>query len=107
MKTEDLIGCAEYLIKRPESEMTQADINRSASTSYYALFHELSQTCANLFMGEMHQDYRRAWQQVYRVLGHDNAKGRCKQSDMIGKFPNSIQDFAGKFVTSTGIKTSV
>lgn len=99
MKTEDLIACAEFLMSRPESEMTQADINRAGSTIYYALFHKLSETCANLFMGPIHPDYRRAWQQAYRALGHENAKSKCRQSEMIDKFPTSIQEFADKFVT--------
>ena len=99
MNTEDLIACAELLINRPGSEPTQADINRSASTIYYILFHELSKKCADLFMGPIHDDYRRAWQQVYRALAHDTAKDKCRELSMMKKFPNSIQEFATKFAT--------
>ncbi|RYC31889.1 hypothetical protein D3273_10655 [Lichenibacterium minor] len=97
--TQDLIASAELLINRPGSEPTQADLNRAASTLYYALFHEISKTCADLFMGSIQEDYRRAWQQVYRALAHENTKTRCRDLEIMRKFPESIQEFATQFVT--------
>jgi len=39
-----------------------------------------------------------AWKQVYRALEHGPAKDRCKNKEMIKKFPKEIEDFANTFV---------
>jgi len=36
---------------------------------------------------------------VYRALEHKAAKDRCKQKKMMALFPDSINDFAVRFVT--------
>lgn len=97
MITEELIACAEYLLNRPASDRTQADVNRAASTYYYALFNELAWTCATLFIGEKPADRgKRAWQQVYRALEHGTAKQKCRGL-YISRFPEGIKNFANHF----------
>ena len=99
MITEELIACAEYLLNRPASERTQADINRAASTYYYALFNELASTCATLFIGPKPVGHgRRAWQQVYRALEHKTAKDKCRGL-YISRFPEAIRNFANHFAS--------
>lgn len=99
MITEDLIGSAEYLLNRSESERTQTDINRAASTHYYALFHELAWTCATLFIGDKPvKDGQRAWQQVYRALEHKTSKDKCRGL-YISKFPEEVKNFANHFAS--------
>ena len=100
MSAEDLIACAEYLLNRPESSRTQADINRAASTIYYALFHELAASCATFFMGPRPSGHgRRAWQQVYRALEHKRSSSKCKNKVAISKFPPGISNFADVYVS--------
>lgn len=100
MSTEDIISCSEYLLARPDSERTQADIDRAASTLYYAVFHEMCSTSANLFMGPKPIGHgRRAWQQMYRALEHKRCCAKCKNKHILGKFPAPIVKFGNLFVS--------
>ena len=99
MSTENLISCAKYLLDRPENERSQADTDRAASTLYYAVFHEICFTCANLFMGPKPDGHgRRAWQQMYRALEHKRCCAKCKNKEILGKFPEAIINFGNLFV---------
>jgi hypothetical protein len=78
----------------------QADLRRALSTAYYALFHCLAQSGADLLVGGAGaQKSREAWRQVYRALGHGDAKKACSHTKTKGKFPQPIQDFANTFRT--------
>ena len=79
---------------------SQANLRRAASTTYYAMFHFLAKTSADLLLGGDGADRgKMAWRQTYRALEHALAKKACKNSAMIGKFPAAIQDFANAFAT--------
>lgn len=76
----------------------QADLRRSLSSAYYALFHSLARSCADMLVGGQGSDRSRAaWAQVYRALEHGEAKKRCK-SEGIRAFPKEIVNFANLFV---------
>lgn len=82
--------------KRPRD----AHLRRAVSTIYYAIFHVLAQTCADLVIGTNgSQRSNPAWRQVYRALQHGSAKDACKDRKTIERFPSEIQDFASTFVT--------
>ncbi|MBX5452802.1 MAG: hypothetical protein K6U10_02565 [Acidobacteriia bacterium] len=78
---------------------TQVCLRRAVSSLYYALFHCLARECADLLIGGPNSGRSpEAWLQVYRSLEHGIARERCKNTKMLAKFPNGIQDFADAFV---------
>lgn len=68
------------------------------SSSYYALFHCLAKTCADLFAGAGANVDRRAWRQAYRAIQHGVVKSRCEQQATMQTFPDAIRDFGDLFV---------
>ncbi|WP_299372001.1 hypothetical protein [uncultured Tateyamaria sp.] len=79
--------------KRP----AQADIRRSISSSYYAVFHALARTCANALVGRTpSQRPNKAWVEVYRGLNHGICKKACEQANSVD-FPLCIKEFADAF----------
>ena len=76
---------------------TQANLRRAVSTAYYAVFHSLAQTAADMLIGRKRTS---AWHQVYRALEHGNAKNACLNKQAMQGFPREIQEFAKKFVAS-------
>lgn len=99
----DLIETARGLTAISRRRPTQANLRRAVSTTYYAVFHCLARTAADLFVGQSRHD-RPAWHQVYRALEHGNAKNRCRKKSMIQNFPKEIQDLADTFVTLQDIR---
>ena len=78
----------------------QVLLRRAVSTAYYAMFHALARSNANLLVGgtgAARSD--EAWRQAYRALEHGFARNACMNSDMVSKFPKEIQNFANAFVT--------
>ncbi|MBC6437988.1 MAG: hypothetical protein GDA52_07600 [Rhodobacteraceae bacterium] len=100
MKPEHLIGTARRLVehsgtKRPR----EADLRRAVSTAYYAMFHCLCESAANLLIGggtASRSDA--AWRQAYRALNHGQARKACEQKEVIHSFPAALRDFADEFV---------
>jgi uncharacterized protein (UPF0332 family) len=73
---------------------------RAVSGAYYALFHCVARESADLLIGGYSANRsQEAWPQVYRALEHAACKERCKNKDMVKRFPKGIEDFAGMFVT--------
>lgn len=100
MNPNDLIQTARDLLITHNGTPNDANIRRALSTLYYALFHTLAQSCADLLVG-MQKDpdtSKHAWRQVYRSLEHGIAKSACNNKDMRNKFPEAIQDFANLFI---------
>ncbi|WP_139198846.1 hypothetical protein [Xaviernesmea oryzae] len=95
----DLLKTAEDLIARKNPR--QSNLKRAVSTAYYALFHCLSESCANNLITK--RNGKAAWRQSYRALQHSFAKKACdslndrKQRVILEKFPDEIQDFALQF----------
>ena len=50
---------------------------------------------ADMLMGRKRS---KAWYQVYRALGHGNAKNVCRNTEVMRGFPPEIQGFADRFV---------
>ena len=94
----DLIDTASLLVAS-KKKPSQANLRRAVSTVYYALFHCLARSCADLMIGSTGADRsKHAWQQAYRAMDHAFAKSACK-NDKITQFPQPIEDFANAFVT--------
>ena len=92
MNPSDLIATARGLA---ESDPSQANLRRAVSTAYYAVFHCLAGTAADVLIIRSRSE---AWHQVYRALEHGSAKNACRNKEM-ERFSREIQDFADTFVT--------
>ena len=95
MKSRDLIMTARSLMELDPRRPTQANLRRAVSTAYYAVFHSLAYTAANLLIG---RERTAAWHQVYRALEHGNARSACLNKQAMEGFPNEIEEFALTFV---------
>lgn len=73
-------------------------IRRAVSTIYYALFHCISASNADMLVGKQRSKRysKEAWNAVYRALSHRQAARRCERLDEI-RFPMEIQDVAYYF----------
>ena len=98
MNPRDLLQIAYDLANVNERRPRRTDLCRAVSSSYYALFHCLAKSCADLFAGARANVDRRAWRQAYRAIQHGTAKNRCKQHDIMQTFPDAIRDFGDLFV---------
>ena len=97
MKGLDLIAQARRLARATPLRPRRVDLNRSASTAYYALFHTLARLCADTVAGSGKVRNDNAWVQTYRSLAHGFAKNACAQASRRG-LPPEIVDFASAFV---------
>ena len=103
MNPDDLIRIAEHLasggVRGRIGRPVQAELRRAVSATYYALFHALSRCCANMLVGATPASRsQQAWRQVYRALEHGHAKNQCSNRNMLSRFPQKMQEFAGLFV---------
>ena len=103
MNPRDLIRIAENLasgrVGGSPGRPRQADLRRAVSTAYYAMFHELAQSNANLLQGANPATRsNRAWRQVYRAQNHGHVKQQCANRTVLQRFPQEIQYFAVHFV---------
>lgn len=100
MKPRDLIKTSRELVRASNGRPRQSNLLRATSTAYYALFHTLARSCADLLIGGPGAARSKsAWHQVYRALEHGSCKNACKNGTKIGRFPQEIQDFANAFVS--------
>lgn len=93
-----LIASSKALCDLPaKPKPTQANLRRSVSSAYYAVFHQLARTCADALVGTSRQRRpNRAWVEVYRGLEHGVARNACDQAGNIG-FPDGVKTFANAF----------
>ena len=95
MNPHDLIEAARALTDVGCEHPTQARLRRAVSTAYYAVFHCLAGTAADLLIGRSRNE---AWHQVYRALEHGKARNACRHQWAMQRFPTEIRDFAEAFV---------
>ena len=98
MNPQDLLQIAYDLANINERRPRRTDLCRAVSSSYYALFHCLGKTCADLLAGTSANVDRRAWRQVYRAIQHGTVKNRCEQQAIMQTFPDAIREFGDLFV---------
>ena len=101
MNPQDLISGARLLAhgNGRRGRPRQADLCRAVSTAYYALFHTLAGCGADLIAGATRRSRSQpAWEQTYRALEHGHARNQCRNTSVIARFPQEVQDFAGWFV---------
>ena len=95
MNAPDLIEAARTLAESDDAPPTQARLRRAVSTAYYAMFHTLATSAADLFIGPTRSA---AWHQAYRALEHGRARRACQQGQAMREFPEEVRDFARAFV---------
>lgn len=93
---ESLIETAKRLLPTEPGRPRQSDLRRAISTAYYAVFHTLAKSNADLLALKSDGVLERAWSQVYRALQHgtfaqDDRKKRLKE------FPKKVQTFVDIF----------
>jgi hypothetical protein len=98
VQPRDLIAHARLLLSSSKGKPSLVNLRRALSAAYYALFHCLARSCADLLIGGVGSNRSpEAWRQVYRALDHGPAKNRCKSAKN-RNYPQDIQDFANLFV---------
>jgi hypothetical protein len=96
----DLIKTARILLASSKGKPSVVNLRRAISTAYYAVFHCLARSCADLLIGSPGAKRSiEAWQQVYRALDHGYAKGQCSNLKIMARFPADIQDFANCLIS--------
>ena len=102
MSSHNLIQAARDMVESANpDDPHNSHFRRAISTAYYALFHCLAESSANLLAGEDPANRsRRAWRQTYRALNHGAVKNRSARREFKAEFPQEIQDFAEVFVTT-------
>lgn len=66
-------------------------MKRAASTLYYAMFHCLAKSNADVLAGPRGGN---AWDRVYRAINHRETARRCRDAEAMAAFPSEIQRFA-------------
>ena len=101
MNPKDLLRIAGHLasgaVSGGRGRPRQADLRRAVSTAYYALFHALALSCANMLAGSSRRGV--SWQQTYRALEHGHARNQCDDQTAMGRFSIEIQNFGRRFVS--------
>ena len=101
MDPDDLIEIGRHLAADAgdRGRPRQARLRRAVSAAYYALFHAMARSCADMVAGATPASRSpAAWRQVYRSLEHGHAKNQCNNKTVMEKFPEGIQSFGRAFV---------
>ena len=100
MSSHNLIQAAKDLVESADADDPHnSHYRRAVSTAYYALFHCLAESSANLLAGEDPVNRsQRAWRQTYRALNHGAVRNHSNRREFKTEFPQEIQDFAEVFV---------
>ena len=98
LNPNNLISTANRLAySQSKGRPRQEDLCRAVSTAYYAMFHALARSNANLLVGATPaKRSNRAWRQLYRALDHSQAAKAVNRNEL-PHFPQDIQDFAVQF----------
>ena len=98
MNALDLLASANDLIQSRRGQPRQSNLGKAISCAYYAMFHCLAQSNANMLVGGRSSSRSdRAWNQAYRFLQHGLTAGRCQNRQYMRRFPKAIQGFAEAF----------
>lgn len=90
-----MIITARKLARASPMKPRQAELRRSVSTAYYALFHALAENAADLLVGVGQGRGNEAWVHVYRALDHGFAKSVCRE---LRKLPPAVTGCADEFI---------
>lgn len=74
----ELLDTAKLLLTARDGPPTDADLRRSISTAYYAVFHSVLTAGADRFFGA-HNRGEVGYRLLYRAYDHGRMKSRCEQ----------------------------
>ena len=95
---QSFLSTAKRLVPSAAKHPPQANLRRSISTCYYAVFHALAKTAADSLVGATKSTRpNKAWVEVYRGLAHGACKDACKKAGQIA-FPDTLHNFSDAFV---------
>ena len=102
----NLIATARVLfdagLQENDLEQAQSHLKRAVSTAYYALFHTICASAAELLDASADPAASAAWLQTYRGPEHTHARNQCRSSGLMAPFPAEIKEFARIFVDNQG-----
>ena len=94
-----------YKLVSPASALppSEADLRRAISTAYYAVFHTLAASNAELIAGLPQSDMSsHAWERVYRRLDHGRAQNNLRA--VLPHLSPSGANFARNFIDLQGLR---
>lgn len=95
---QGFLGTAKRLVPTNSERPIQANLRRSISSSYYAVFHALAKLAADSLVGATKSRRpNKAWVEVYRGLDHGTCKQACDRAKTV-KFPSELHDFSDAFL---------
>ena len=105
MNPADLIAIARALVNgvidggaRPAS---QTELRRAVSCAYYAMFHALAASNANVLVGASPDGQMSwAWRQAYRAADHRPTRSKLSRASLGSRFPTAIRHFGEIFATT-------
>ena len=90
-------------LQESDREQAQSHLKRAVSTAYYAMFHAVCTSAADLLPGGAAEPATvAAWLQAYRGPEHTHARNQCRNSGLMAPFPAEIREFAHIFVDNQG-----
>ncbi len=95
---QELIDACYKLVPQPATvQPSKADMRRAISTAYYALFHALAASNADLIAGHPQSNLSSyAWERVYRRLDHGRAQNNLR--GILNRLSQTGQSFARTFI---------
>ena len=100
----ELLGtCRKLVPQSADPPPTQADLRRAISTAYYAVFHTLAASNAELIAGQPQSSISTyAWERVYRRLDHGRAQNNLRAVLNLLSPPGAF--FARTFIELQGMR---
>ena len=87
--------------------VTQTELRRAVSCAYYAMFHTLAASNADVLVGASPSDRQRwAWRQAYRAVDHRPTRNKLSRASLGGRFPVAIRNFGEVFATAQQLRHS-
>ena len=102
MNPPELIALARALVNGVitggADPVSQTELRRAVSCTYYAMFHTLAVSNANTLIGASPADQQRwAWQQTYRAADHRPTRNKLSPASLGSRFPMVIRNFGEVF----------
>ncbi len=86
-------GRVNLVPRPPTTQPAPAAIRRAISTAYYAVFHALAASNADVLAGPVYDSLTaEAWVRIYRGLNHNQARSQLQQNR--SRFSANVQVFA-------------
>lgn len=94
---ELIASCYKLVPQAPAPPPSQADMRRAISTAYYALFHTLAASNAELIAGQPQSNLSSyAWERVYRRLDHGRARNNLR--GILDRLSQTGENFVRTFI---------